>query len=104
MGARLLRVKDWEAVAREARFQPAAAAAKCSVSLRQFERFFAQNFHKPPGVWMRQVRCKIAKDLIAKGWTNKAVVKELGFGNDSHLCHEFQQFYGCAPQSYAPPQ
>lgn len=104
MAARLLRVKDWEAVAREAKFRPAAAAANCGVSLRQIERFFAEHFGKSPGHWMRETRCRMAKELIVKGWSNKAVVKELGFGNESHFCHQFQQFYGCSPQTYAPPQ
>lgn len=104
MGARLLRVKNWEIVAREAKFRPAVAAAKCCVSLRQFERFFAENFQQSPGLWMRAMRCRMAKEFIAKGWSNKAVVNELHFGNESHLCHEFQKFYGCSPQTYAPPQ
>lgn len=100
----LLLVEDWEGLARVARFQPAILAQLCRVSLRQLERFFLLRFGQPPGIWMRELKCRLARELIARGWPNKAVFQELSFGNESHLCHEFQRFFGVSPQKFAPLQ
>jgi transcriptional regulator GlxA family with amidase domain len=102
MSGQLLRIQDWESMARQAKFHPAGMAALCCISLRQMERFFVKRFNKTPIVWTRELRCQQARQLIAKGWTNKAVAIELGFANESHLCHEFRRVYGSAPRSFAP--
>jgi len=102
MSARLLRIQDWEKLAREAKFQPEIMAALCSISLRTLERFFASTFNTTPTSWARRLRCRIARQLIMEGWKNTAVVTELNYGNESHLCHEFQTFYGASPQTFAP--
>src|SRR6266404_146986 len=93
---------SWEEVAREAKFQPAAMAGLRSISLRQLERFFVEHFNKTPIAWTQELRCQMARELIAKGWTNKAAATELHFANDSHLCHEFSRCYGLPPRSFAP--
>src|SRR5258706_16439215 len=98
--SRLLRIEDWSKVAQEANFQPANMAVLCSVSLRQLERFFSVRFGKTPGEWNRELRCRHALKLITEGYSNKAVVAELKFANDSHLCHEFKRVYGSSPQSF----
>jgi len=102
MNARLLKIQNWEHLAREAQFQPATMAALCPVSLRHLQRFFTIRFSQTPGQWSRQLRCRLARQLIAQGWSNKAVATELGFANESHLCHEFKRLYGEPPQSFAP--
>jgi len=86
-------------MAREARFHPVAMAALCSISLRQLERFFAEHFNTTPIAWTREFRCKQARQLIARGWTIKAVATELDFANESHLGHEFRRVYEL---SFAP--
>jgi AraC-like DNA-binding protein len=101
MSRHLSIIDSWEVLAREAEFRPIAMAARCSSSLRQLERFFAANFRKTPKVWARELRCKLATELLAQGWTNKAVATELDFANESHLCHEFRRVYGVAPRSFA---
>jgi AraC-like DNA-binding protein len=68
------------------------------------ERFFDNKYGLTPGRWLRQLRCDFAVQLISKGWANKAVALELGFGNAAHLCHEFKSIYGLAPQHFAPSQ
>jgi len=98
----LSRIQNWEVLARNAKFKPAIMAAFCCVSLRQLERFFNSHFKMTPTEWARDLRCKIARQLIGQGWSNKAVVFELGYANDSHLCHEFQKVYGTSPRSFAP--
>jgi AraC-like DNA-binding protein len=102
MSLRLLRISNWEKLARDAKFQPAAMAALCPTSLRQLERFFSEQFHKTPSEWTRELKCRLARQLIGEGWSNKAVVAELSFSNESHLCHEFKRLYGASPQTFAP--
>src|SRR5438477_12679799 len=102
MRGQLSRIQDWETIAREAKFHPVTMAGLCSISLRQMERFFVERFHKTPIAWTRELRCEQARQLLARGWTNKAVATELGFANESHLCHEFRRVYGLPPRSFAP--
>src|SRR5712671_5959488 len=45
MNPRLLRITDWENLARQADFEPGKMADICPVSIRQLERFFAERFH-----------------------------------------------------------
>lgn len=102
MSGQLLRIQDWETAAREAKFYPIVMAGLFSISLRQLERFFVAHFNRTPIEWTREFRCDQVRQLIAKGWTNKAVAAELNFSNDSHLCHEFKELYGLPPRSVAP--
>jgi AraC family transcriptional regulator, carnitine catabolism transcriptional activator len=102
MGGRLLKIKQWEDVARAAEFQPANVAALCSISDRQLQRFFQQSLQMTPRRWLRELQCKLAKDLIAKGYSNKAVAAELKFASESHFCREFKKVHGASPQSFAP--
>src|SRR5436190_11211235 len=102
MNARLSRIENWEFLARQAHFQPAVMAALCPVSLRHLQRFFTYRFSQTPGQWSRQLRCRLAKQLIAEGWSNKAVATELCFANESHFCREFKRHFGGPPQSFAP--
>ncbi len=102
MSGRLLRIQDWEKLARESNFQPGLMAAKCPIGLRQLERFFAKHFNKAPKAWTRELQLGIARDRLSQGWSNKAVVEELGFANESHFCHVFKKFYGASPQTFAP--
>src|SRR5258707_274006 len=102
MNEQLLQIHDWEGLAREANFRPASMAALCTTSLRQLQRFFARHFHQTPRDWTRELRCRIARQLISQGWSSKAVVNELGFVDHAHLCHEFRTFYGAPPRTFAP--
>ena len=99
---RLLRIENWEKLARDARFRPSVIAALCPISLRQLERFFAAQFNTTPQTWAKELKCRLARQLISKGWSNKAVACEVGFANESHLCHEFKRVYGAPPQRFGP--
>jgi AraC-like DNA-binding protein len=99
---RLLRIEDWEQLARQARFRPSDIAALCPISLRQLERFFAARFNTTPRTWAKELKCRLARQLISQGWSNKAAAGEIGFADESHLCHEFKRVYGAPPQRFAP--
>jgi transcriptional regulator GlxA family with amidase domain len=102
MHSKLQRVSGWEKLAREANFRPAVMAALCPISLRQMERYFLTHFHKSPRRWVKELRCRLARQLIERGYSSKAVVEDLHFADHAHLCHEFKQVYGVAPQDVGP--
>src|SRR6266516_8152070 len=95
------KVESLEELARKANFRPDSMAALCSISLRQLERVFVKRFNKTPGAWARELRCRLARDLIEAGWMTKAVTRELHFTNESHLCHEFKKRYRVSPRAFA---
>src|SRR5260370_42260441 len=100
MSACLLKIEDWEQVAREAGFQPARMAALCRISLRQLERDFEKQFRKTPTEWVRELRCRLALRLAHQNFLNKAIVVELKFSDASHLCHEFKRVYKESPRKF----
>jgi AraC-like DNA-binding protein len=102
MGGRLSKIEEWELLAREADFRPAKMAALCCISSRQLERFFEQQFSDTPGQWLRKLQCRLAKELISQGYSNKATAAELKFASESHFCREFKKQYGATPQAFAP--
>lgn len=92
---------DWiEELAAKAQYRPARMAALWPISLRQLERVFSKRLGKTPERWTRELRIAKAKTLLSAGYSNKAVVGELGFSSDAHLCHEFKTFCGRPPQYY----
>lgn len=99
---RLFQVEHWERLAKNARFQAGELAGMCAVSLRHLERFFGERHHKTPRVLLRQLQCRMARELISRGYKNKAIVTELGFASESHFCREFKKIHGASPQSFAP--
>lgn len=102
MKPRLLCIKDWERLARQAEFEPGKMAALSLISVRQLERFFADHFHQTPREWAKALQCRLARSLIATGYSTKAAAAELKFADESHFCHEFKRVYGVCPQTFAP--
>jgi AraC-like DNA-binding protein len=102
MTSRLFRIEEWETLAKHAHFQPGRLAALCPISLRHLERFFEENLQKTPSRWLRELQCRLAKDLISKGFSNKAVTAELKFASQSHFCREFKKIFGVSPQNFSP--
>ena len=100
--SKLFEIRDWERLASQARFRPESMAALCPVSLRQLERFFSKKFQKTPQQWARQLRGRLALELISQGWSSKAVAGQLHFWDESHFCNEFKRVHGAPPQAFAP--
>ena len=96
------RVADWERMAREAEFKPARMASLCSISERHLQRIFKKYLQCTPSRWLRDLQCRLAKDLIAQGYSSKAAAAELKFATDAHFCREFKKVFGASPQSFAP--
>lgn len=102
MSGRLFKIRDWEALAEEAAFHPAKMAPLVSISQRQLQRFFLQQFQTTPSVWLRELQCRKAKQLVAEGFSTKAVAVQLRFASESHFCREFKKQFGSSPQTFAP--
>ena len=102
MNGRLIRVLEWEQLAEAAEFKPANMAALCGVSLRQLQRFFQWQFRVTPRQWLRELQCRLAVELIVRGYSNVAVIAELKFASESHFCREFKRAHGVSPQTFAP--
>jgi AraC-like DNA-binding protein len=92
----------WEQLALEADFKVEKMASLCGISERQLERIFKRNFGCTPGQGLRSLRCRLAKELIAQGYSNKAVVAELKFASQSQFCHQFKRVFSSSPQTFAP--
>jgi AraC-like DNA-binding protein len=102
MSERLQRIQNWEQLAKQASFHPGVMAALCPISLRHLQRFFIKHFQKTPREWARDLKSRLALQMISQGWSTKAVAAELGFADDSHFCHEFKRVHGVSPQTFAP--
>ena len=95
-------VQDWERVAKEAEFKPSRMALLCAVSNRQLQRIFQRHLNCTPSHWLRELQCRLAKDLITQGYSSKAAAAELKFATEAHFCREFKKVFGVSPQSFAP--
>jgi AraC-like DNA-binding protein len=51
---------------------------------------------------MRRLQCRLAKELISKGYSSKAAAAELKFATLPHFCREFKKVFGVSPQKLAP--
>ena len=102
MSGTAIMVQDWEQVARRAEFRPARMASLCSMSERHLQRIFKRHLHQTPSQWLRELQCRLAKQLIAQGYSSKAAAAELNFATDAHFCREFKKVFGMPPQTFAP--
>ena len=98
----LSREQEWERVAKEADFKPRNMAVLCAVSERHLQRIFRKYFHSTPSNWLRKLQCRLAKDLIMRGYSSKAAAAEVKFATDAHFCREFKKAFGAPPQNFSP--
>ncbi len=102
MSGKVVRTQDWEQVAKQAEFKPAKMATLCSMSERHLQRIFKKHLQRTPSQWLRELQCRLAKQLISQGYSSKAAAAELNFATDAHFCREFKKIFGTPPQSFAP--
>ena len=102
MSGTAVKAQDWEQVARQAEFRPAKMATLCSMSERHLQRIFKKHLQRTPSQWLRELQCRLAKQLISQGYSSKAAAAELNFATDAHFCREFKKIFGTPPQSFAP--
>lgn len=102
MSGKQVRTQDWEQVAKQAEFKPAKMATLCSMSERHLQRIFKKHLQRTPSQWLRELQCRLAKQLISQGYSSKAAAAELNFATDAHFCREFKKVFGTPPQSFAP--
>lgn len=95
-------IQVWEQVAREAEFNPTRMANLCSISERQLQRIFKRHLNCTPSRWLRDLQCRLAKELIEQGYSSKAAAAELKFASESHFCREFKKVFGLTPQTFSP--
>src|SRR6185369_2762584 len=94
MSSRLDRIGDWTELAKDAGYRPATMAALAPTSLRQLERYFVEKFGKTPREWARELQCQRARELIERGYSNKATVSALKFTNEAEFCRVFKKVVG----------
>ena len=63
-------------------------------------RVFHEAVGVPPHAYLRQVRVRHAKDLLAKGHTIADAALATGFTDQSHLTRWFKRFWGFTPGQY----
>lgn len=102
MSGMAVKAQDWEQVARQAEFRPAKMATLCSMSERHLQRIFKKHLQRTPSQWLRELQCRLAKQLISQGYSSKAAAAELNFATDAHFCREFKKIFGTPPQTFAP--
>ncbi|HZR16848.1 MAG TPA: helix-turn-helix transcriptional regulator [Verrucomicrobiae bacterium] len=102
MSSTEVRVEEWEAVARQAEFKPGKMATLCAMSERHLQRVFKKHMRQTPSQWLRELQCRLAKQLISQGYSSKAAAAELNFATEAHFCREFKKIFGLTPQSFAP--
>lgn len=92
----------WEELADQSDYQLGRIAELRGVSLRQMQRIFKQVLNCCPRRWLRDLRCRKAKQLIEQGYSSKAAASELKFATEAHFCREFKKVFGVSPQHFAP--
>ena len=102
MRGKVVTREEWELMARRAQFKPAKMALLCAMSGRHLQRIFKKHLKQTPSQWLRELQCRLAKQLISQGYSTKAVAAELNFATGAHFCREFKKMFGTPPQSFAP--
>ena len=95
-------LRHWEQLAQRSGYQLGGIAELHGVSLRQLQRIFKRALNCCPRRWLRDLRCREAKQLVEQGYSSKAAASELKFATEAHFCREFKKVFGVSPQHFAP--
>jgi AraC-like DNA-binding protein len=78
-----------------------ALAALVSLSVKQFERKFKQEYGEVPVRYIQRIRLDAARQLLAMTRLPIAQIsRETGFYDSSHFAHQFQKYTGLSPTSF----
>lgn len=100
MSARLERVKDWEALAQAADYQPRIIARSLRISLRTLERYFLSYFGLTPATWIEELRMREAVAFLNQGESVKEVAGRLKYKHPSNFTNAFTRKWGICPREY----
>jgi AraC-like DNA-binding protein len=104
MSGRLDHITDWVALAKGARFRVAKVASACGLSPRQLERCFQAQHHAAPHPWLRDLRMRLAVELIGDQTPIKVVAFDLGYKDPAHFTQDFKRYFGVCPSRFNPRQ
>jgi AraC-like DNA-binding protein len=100
--SRLDRIQDWAKLAELAAYDCSKLAKLCMVSQTHLRRYFCSRFHKPPQKLLTELRLWNAAHILRSSHSSvKDIARELGFADESQLCHQFKAYFGCTPDKYA---
>ena len=88
-------------LARDAGYKAQKLADLCSMSLRQLERQFMNDFGCSPALWLRKERIRSACRMLEDADSVKEVAYALGFHSPSHFSTLFKRETGVTPTDYA---
>lgn len=78
-----------------------ALAAMISLSVKQFERKFKQEFGEVPVRYIQRIRLDAARQLLAlTPLPISQISRETGFYDSSHFAHQFQKYTGLSPTAF----
>lgn len=78
-----------------------ALAALASLSVKQFERKFKQEFGEVPVRYIQRIRLEAARQLLAMTRLPVAQIsRDTGFYDSSHFAHQFQRYTGLSPTAF----
>ena len=76
-------------------------ASLCGISQPYFRRLFAKAFSVSPAVYIRNLRIKLAKELLSSGeYTVTDVAMLSGFNEAAYFSREFKRAEGVSPKEY----
>lgn len=100
IGDSLSRCNRWAKLARECLYDERRVAKRCTVSVRQLQRYFLDDLGRSPKAWLNEQRMIAARNLLFEGNPVKAVACQLGFKQASHFCREFKRSYRMTPSEF----
>ena len=99
MNSRLDRVKDWNAVVRNARFQLRLIAQILKCSERNLRRYIWKRFKKRPKQWLDELRAQSAREDFARGELVKTASNGVHFKYACNFSRFYKRVTGSSPRN-----
>jgi AraC-like DNA-binding protein len=88
---------DLEELAHETEYNATRLASRCSICLRQLERFFKDRTGASLHSWLLDLRMRRARVLLARGRNVNETAEHLGYKYSPNFCRAFKRFFGFSP-------